>query len=64
MSVFDLGRAESDMCLGYSFMSNEYGLSLDNVAGYELVLPNGTAIIVTSKDEDLWFGLKVSRQVQ
>ena len=44
-------------------MSNEYGLSLDNVIGYELVLPNGTAINVTSNDEDLWFGLRVSRQV-
>ena len=55
-------RARSDMVIGYSFMSNEYGLSLDNVAGYELVLPNGTAINVTSKDEDLWFGLRVSSQ--
>jgi FAD/FMN-containing dehydrogenase len=64
VSVFDLERAESDMILGYSFMSNEYGLSLDNVAGYELVLPNGTAINVTSKDKDLWFGLRVSKQVQ
>jgi hypothetical protein len=64
VSAFDLERAESDMFLGYSFMSNEYGLSLDNVAGYELVIPNGTAMNVTSKDEDLWFGLRVSRQVQ
>ncbi len=49
--------------LGLSFKSSQYGLSVDNVVGYELVLPNGTAINVASKDEDLWFGLRVSRKV-
>jgi FAD/FMN-containing dehydrogenase len=34
--------------------------SVDNVAGYELVLPNGTVINVTSSEDDLWFGLRVS----
>ena len=48
------------MVLGYSYHTNQYGLALDNVAGYELVLTNGTVINVTSKDEDLWFGLRVS----
>jgi FAD/FMN-containing dehydrogenase len=52
------------MVLGYSYHSNQYGLSLDNVAGYELVLPNGTVINVTSKDDDLWFGLRVSAKAQ
>jgi len=28
---------------------------------YELVLPNGTITRVTEKDEDLWFGLRVSK---
>ena len=51
------------MILGFSFKTNQYGLALDNVAGYELVLPNGTIINVTSKEEDLWFGLRVSRKV-
>ena len=37
---------------------------VDNVAGYELVLPNGTIKDVTSKDDDLWFALRVSRQAQ
>jgi hypothetical protein len=37
---------------------------VDNVAGYELVLPNGTIINVTSNDDDLWFGLRVSKQGQ
>ena len=45
---------------GYSYMSNEYGLTIDNMAGYELVLPNGTITNVTSRDKDLWFALRVS----
>ena len=56
----DCRRPGSDMILGYSFHSSQYGLSLDNVAGFELVLPNGTIINVTSKNEDLWFALRVS----
>jgi len=43
---------------GYSFKTSQYGLTVDNVVGYELVLPNGTVINVTSKDDDLWFGLR------
>jgi len=49
------------MFAGYSYKSNQYGLVIDNVVGYELVLPNGAIKHVTSKDEDLWFGLRVSR---
>jgi FAD/FMN-containing dehydrogenase len=45
-------------------LTSQYGLALDNVAGYELVLPNGIIKDVTSKDCDLWFGLRVSRQAQ
>jgi len=48
------------MVAGYSYKSNQYGLAIDNVAGYELVLPNGTTEHVTQKDKDLWFGLRVS----
>ena len=50
------------MLSGYSFQTNQFGLTVDNVVGYELVLPNGTVINVTSKDDDLWFGLRVSRR--
>jgi FAD/FMN-containing dehydrogenase len=50
------------MALGYSYHSSQYGLSLDNVAGFEFVLPNGKIINVTSKDDDLWFGLRVSEK--
>jgi len=49
------------MLAGYSYKSSQYGLAIDNVAGYELVLPNGTIKHVTQKDKDLWFGLRVSR---
>ena len=44
---------------GYSFQSNQYGLAIDNVVAYELVLPNGTVTTVTEDDHDLWFSLKV-----
>jgi FAD/FMN-containing dehydrogenase len=53
-------KAGSNLLSGYSFLSSQYGLSVDNIAGYELVLPNGTIVDVTSKDEDLYFGLRVS----
>ena len=48
------------MVSGYSFKTSQYGLTVDNIAGFELVLPNGTITSVTPKDEDLWFGLRVS----
>ena len=41
-------------------MSNQYGLSIDNMAAFELVLPNGTITNVTQSNEDLWFALRVS----
>ncbi|KAF8263464.1 FAD-binding domain-containing protein [Lactarius quietus] len=43
---------------GYSFMSNQYGLTIDNMAAFELVLPNGTVTNVTESNEDLWFALR------
>ncbi|KAH9972562.1 hypothetical protein BGW80DRAFT_359207 [Lactifluus volemus] len=43
---------------GYSFLSSQYGLTVDNMAGFELVLPNGTITNVTSKNEELWFALR------
>ncbi|KAH8981553.1 FAD-binding domain-containing protein [Lactarius deliciosus] len=43
---------------GYAFMSNQYGLTIDNMAGYELVLPNGTITNVTESNKDLWFALR------
>lgn len=61
---FNPRRARSQVFQGYSYKSSQYGLALDNIVAYELVLPNGTAMSVTSKDDDLWFGLRVSKQVQ
>ena len=46
---------------GYSFKSNQYGLAIDNVVAYELVLPNGTVTTVTTDDHDLWFSLRVCK---
>lgn len=43
---------------GYSWKTNQYGLAVDNVVAYELVLPNGRVTVVTEQDEDLWFALK------
>ena len=44
---------------GYSWKSNEYGLTMDSVTQFNLVSPNGTEIVVTEANEDLWFALKV-----
>ena len=44
---------------GYSFKSNQYGLAIDTIVGFNLVLPNGTVARVTnSTHPDLFFGLK------
>ena len=32
---------------------------MDTITEFELVLPNGEVKVVTEKDEDLWFALKV-----
>ncbi|VDC04165.1 unnamed protein product [Peniophora sp. CBMAI 1063] len=43
---------------GYSWKTSQYGLTIDNIAAYELVLPNGTVTTVTDEDTDLWFALR------
>jgi len=43
---------------GYSWKTNQYGLTIDTVTAFELVLPNGHVKMVTEKDEDLWFALR------
>lgn len=47
------------MAIGYSWKTNQYGLTIDTVQAFELVMPNGTATTVTSDDEDLFWALKV-----
>ena len=45
---------------GYSWLTNQYGLTIDTVQAFELVMPNGTAINVTeTSSPDLFFALKV-----
>jgi stalled ribosome rescue protein Dom34 len=48
---------------GYSWKSSQYGLTIDTVTEFELVLPSGEIKVVTEKDEDLWFALKVCLNV-
>ena len=44
---------------GYSYKTNQYGLAIDTVVGFNLVLPNGTIESVTqSTHPDLFAGLK------
>ena len=44
---------------GYSYKTNQHGLAIDTIVGYNLVLPNGTVACVTeSTHPDLFFGLK------
>jgi len=43
---------------GYSWLTNQYGLTCDTVNTYNLVLPNGTITTVDSTNEDLFFALK------
>ncbi|KAI6031512.1 hypothetical protein BKA83DRAFT_4201415 [Pisolithus microcarpus] len=45
---------------GYSYLTNQYGLTVDTVQAYELVMPNGTVKNVTAQDEGLFFGLRGS----
>jgi hypothetical protein len=45
---------------GYSWKTNQYGLTVDTVTAYELVKPNGNVVAVTeSSDPALFNGLKV-----
>jgi hypothetical protein len=51
---------EAYICVaGYSWKSNQYGLTVDSVTEFHLVSPNGTEIVVTEAEKDLWFALKV-----
>jgi hypothetical protein len=49
---------------GYSWKTNQHGLTIDTVTAYELVLPDGQVKVVTEKDEDLWFALRVRTSKQ
>lgn len=40
---------------GYSLKSNKHGLGIDNVAGYEVVTPNGSVLNVSKTNEKQLF---------
>jgi len=56
--VSGVGVAGFTLGGGYSWKSDQYGLTIDTVESFELVRPNGQVQTVTSKDEDLFFALK------
>ncbi|SJL13201.1 related to 6-hydroxy-D-nicotine oxidase [Armillaria ostoyae] len=57
--VTGVGVAGLTLGGGYSYLSNQYGLAIDNVVAYELVVPNATVVTVTeANDPDLFFSLK------
>ncbi|KAI0649785.1 FAD-binding domain-containing protein [Trametes meyenii] len=57
--VTGVGVAGFTLGGGYSWKTNQYGLTVDNLTGFELVLPNGTVTTVTQDTyPDLFFGLK------
>ena len=37
-------RPGSHVLSGYAYTTSQYGLTIDNVAGYGLVLPNGNCV--------------------
>ncbi|KAJ7577570.1 hypothetical protein C8J56DRAFT_1007243 [Mycena floridula] len=44
---------------GYSWVTDQYGLAIDNIVALDVVLPNGTFVQVTEASQpDLFFGLK------
>ncbi|OBZ76960.1 Bifunctional solanapyrone synthase [Grifola frondosa] len=57
--VTGVGVAGFTLGGGYSWKTNQYGLTIDTAEAFELVLPNGTVSTITqSSYPDLFFGLK------
>ncbi|OSD00999.1 FAD-binding domain-containing protein [Trametes coccinea BRFM310] len=57
--VSGVGVAGFTLGGGYSWKTNQFGLTVDNLSGFELVLPNGTVAAVTQDSyPDLFWGLK------
>ncbi|GJE93063.1 FAD dependent oxidoreductase [Phanerochaete sordida] len=56
--VSGVGVAGFSLGGGYSWLTNQHGLTVDNVAGFEIVLPNGQVTEVTRQsDADLFFSV-------
>lgn len=43
---------------GYSWLSEQYGLTCDTVSAFNIILPNGTIAQIDSTQSDLFFALK------
>ncbi|KAL4068781.1 hypothetical protein V8B97DRAFT_1972021 [Scleroderma yunnanense] len=57
--ISGIGVAGFTLGGGYSWLTNQHGLTIDTVEAYELVLPSGTVVNVTqSSYPDLFFALK------
>ncbi|KAG7445406.1 FAD-binding domain-containing protein [Guyanagaster necrorhizus] len=57
--VSGIGVAGFTLGGGYAWLSNQYGLAIDNIVSFELVTPSGTITSVTeASDADLFFSLK------
>ncbi|KAF4621264.1 hypothetical protein D9613_000225 [Agrocybe pediades] len=57
--VSGIGVAGFTLGGGYSWLTNQHGLTVDTVVAYELVKPNGQVGVVTeASDPDLFFALK------
>ncbi|TFK52879.1 FAD-binding domain-containing protein [Heliocybe sulcata] len=57
--VTGVGVAGFTLGGGYSWLTNQHGLTIDTVMAFELVLPNGTVTTVTQESNpDLMFALK------
>ncbi|KAJ7107011.1 FAD-binding domain-containing protein [Mycena epipterygia] len=57
--VSGVGVAGFTLGGGYSWKTNQFGLTVDTVMAYELVKPNGQIVSVTAtSDPDIFFGLK------
>ncbi|KAH9925023.1 FAD-binding domain-containing protein [Epithele typhae] len=57
--VTGVGVAGFTLGGGFSWKTNQFGLTVDNLSGYELVLANGSVLSVTAESyPDLFFGLK------
>ena len=49
------------MGVGYSWKTNQYGLTIDNIVSHEVVLPGGEVVRSSNEtNSDLFFGLKVN----
>lgn len=57
--VTGVGVAGFSLGGGYSWLSNERGLTIDSIVAYELVKPTGEVVTVTKEsDSELFWGLK------